>query len=58
MKTIESLLEKATTKGGFHEREKDEAKMLSELSHLDENFEDNVLNLMPIKPKSLQQAII
>jgi len=50
MKTVESLLEKAITKGGFHELEKDETKMLSELSHLAENYEDNVLKLMPIKP--------
>lgn len=40
MKTIESLLEKATTKGGFHELEKDEAKMLSKLFQLAEKSKD------------------
>jgi HTH-type transcriptional regulator / antitoxin HigA len=57
MKTIESLLEKATAKGSFHDLEKDEAKMLSYFSRFSENYEDNFLKLMPIKPKSLQQAI-
>jgi antitoxin component HigA of HigAB toxin-antitoxin module len=57
MKTIESLLEKATSKGGFHNLEKDESTMLSKLSQLAENYEDNVLVLMPLQPKTLQQAI-
>lgn len=55
--TIEGLLHKATKLGGFHKLEKDEAEMLSVLSKLVEDYEDNVLGLMPIKPKSLQEAV-
>ncbi|WP_194974714.1 helix-turn-helix domain-containing protein [Aquiflexum lacus] len=57
MKTIESLLEKATALGGFHELAKEEAMMLSTLSELAEAYEDNTLKLMPIKPNTLRQAI-
>jgi HTH-type transcriptional regulator / antitoxin HigA len=57
MKTIESLLEKATVIGGFHELSKEEAMMLSSLSELAEAWEDNTLKLMPIKPNTLRQAI-
>ncbi|WP_194776848.1 helix-turn-helix domain-containing protein [Pararhodonellum marinum] len=57
MKTIESLLEKATAIGGFHELAKEEAMMLSTLSELAEAYEDNTLKLMPIKPNTLRQAI-
>lgn len=57
MKTIESLLEKATVKGGFHELAKDEAAMLSNLSKLAEDYEDTALMLMPIRPKTLQEAV-
>lgn len=57
MTTIESLLEKATTKGGFHKLGKDEATLLAKLSQLAENYEDKILKLMPIQPKTLQQAI-
>lgn len=57
MKTIESLLEKATAIGGFHELAKEEAMMLSTLSELAEEYEDNTLKLMPIKPNTLRQAI-
>lgn len=57
MTTIESLLEKATKKGGFHELAKDEAAMLSNLSRLVEAYEDNTLMLMPIRPNTLQEAI-
>jgi HTH-type transcriptional regulator / antitoxin HigA len=57
MKTVESLLEKATVKGGFHELSKEESMMLSSLSELAENYEDSTLKLMPIQPNSLRQAI-
>jgi HTH-type transcriptional regulator/antitoxin HigA len=57
MKTIESLLNKATKAGGFHKLSTDEAAMLADFSKLAETYEDNVLKLMPIKPKTLQEAI-
>jgi antitoxin component HigA of HigAB toxin-antitoxin module len=57
MKTIDSLLEKATAKGGFHELSKDESEMLSELSKMAETYEDEILDLMPIRPNSLKQAL-
>lgn len=57
MKTIETLLEKATHIGGFHKLSKDEAAMLADLSKVAEAYEDNVLKLMPIVPKSLAEAI-
>ena len=57
MKTIESLLAKATGLGGFHLLPKEESGMLAKLSNLVEAYEDNVLQLMPIKPKTLQEAV-
>ena len=57
MKTIETLLEKVTGLGGFHMLPKEEAAMLTKLSKLAEDYEDNTLQLMPIKPKSLQEAV-
>lgn len=57
MKTIETLLDKATKKGGFHLLEKSEAQLLTNLSKLAEAYEDNEKALMPIRPKSLQQAV-
>ena len=57
MKTVESLLNKATKAGGFHKLSTDETAMLASLSKLAEAYEDNVLKLMPIKPKTLQEAI-
>ncbi|HMQ00154.1 MAG TPA: helix-turn-helix domain-containing protein [Cyclobacteriaceae bacterium] len=56
-KTIEELLNKATRAGGFHKLTANEADMLEQLSALAENYEDNVLKLMPIQPKSLQEAV-
>lgn len=55
--TIEALLGKATKLGGFHKLEKNEAEMLSSLSKLIEDYEDNILGLMPMKPKTLQEAV-
>jgi antitoxin component HigA of HigAB toxin-antitoxin module len=55
--TIEALIGKATKMGGFHTLEKNEALMLSSLSKLVEDYEDNILGLMPMKPKTLQQAV-
>lgn len=57
MKTIETLLEKATKLGGFHMLPKDESEMLAKLSKLAGNHEDNTMHLMPIKPKTLQEAL-
>ncbi|MCD9015189.1 helix-turn-helix domain-containing protein [Parachryseolinea silvisoli] len=57
MKTIESLLSKATKAGGFHHLTTEEATMLGDLSKLAETYEDGILQLMPIKPKSLKEAV-
>lgn len=57
MKTIETLLEKATGLGGFHLLPKEEAVMLAKLSKAAESYEDNIMHLMPIKPKTLQEAV-
>lgn len=57
MKTIETLLAKATRIGGFHKLSKDESAMLANLSRMAEAYEDNVLKLMPILPKTLAEAI-
>jgi HTH-type transcriptional regulator / antitoxin HigA len=57
MKTIDALLDKATKSGGFHKLAKEEAAMLNTLSRLAENYEDNVLELMPIRPKTLTEAV-
>ncbi len=57
MKTIEGLLEKATKIGGFHKLEKGEATMLASLSKQAETYEDNVLELMPMRPKTLKEAV-
>ena len=57
MKTIESLLNKATEAGGFHKLPAEEATMLGNLSKLAEAYEDNTLKLMPIMPKTLQEAV-
>lgn len=57
MRTIETLLEKVTKLGGFHMLPKEESDMLANLSKLAESFEDKTLQLMPIKPKTLQEAV-
>ncbi len=57
MKTIDGLLDKATKIGGFHKLEKEEADMLADLSKIAEAYEDNVLELMPIRPKTLKEAV-
>lgn len=57
MKTIETLLKKATDAGGFHMLPEEESGMLAKLSKLAEHYEDNTLKLMPIKPKTLQEAV-
>ena len=56
MKTIESVLNKATEAGGFHKLPAEEATMLDNLSKLAETYEDNTLKLLPIVPKTLQEA--
>lgn len=57
MKTIEGLLAKADQAGGFHKLPSNEVTMLADLSKLAEAYEDNILKLMPIKPKTLQEAV-
>lgn len=57
MKTIETLLEKVTKLGGFHLLPKEESDMLAKLTKLAESYEDNTMQLMPIKPKTLQEAV-
>ncbi len=57
MKSIEGLLQTATKKGGFHKLSKDESAMLANLSKLAEDYEDNGLKLMPVRPKTLQEAV-
>ncbi|CAN5590907.1 helix-turn-helix domain-containing protein [soil metagenome] len=57
MKTIETLLKKATDSGGFHMLPEEESSMLAKLSKLAEAYEDNTMQLMPIKPKTLQEAV-
>ena len=57
MKTIEGLLGKATRIGGFHKLEKTQADMLADLSKIAEAYEDNVLELMPIRPRTLKEAV-
>ena len=57
MRTIETLLEKVTKLGGFHMLPKDESDMLAKLSKVAEGYEDNTMQLMPIKPKTLQEAV-
>ncbi len=57
MKTIETLLEKVTRSGGFHLLPKEESAILAQLSKLAERYEDNMMKLMPIKPKTIQEAV-
>ena len=57
MKTIEGLLDKATKIGGFHKLDKAEGAMLADLSKIAETYEDNILQLMPIRPKTLNEAV-
>ena len=57
MKTIESLLNKATEVGGFHKLPAEKATMPGKLSKLAEAYENNTLKLMPIVPKTLQEAV-
>ncbi len=57
MKTIEGLLDKATKIGGLHKLDKTEAAMLADLSKIAETYEDSVLQLMPIRPKTLNEAV-
>lgn len=57
MKTIETLLGKATDMGGFHMLPKGESALLARLSNLAEGYEDNTMRLMPVKPKTVQEAV-
>ena len=45
---IEGFIQKATLRGGFQSLSKDESKELESLSLLAEQYEDNVLKLMPL----------
>jgi antitoxin component HigA of HigAB toxin-antitoxin module len=57
MYSIEALPSSATKKGGFHRLSKSESIILRSLSKLAEDYEDKVLNLMPIQPKTILEAI-
>ncbi len=48
MTLIETFIKKATDGGGFHSLSKIEADELSHISLLAEQYEDNVLKLMPL----------
>jgi HTH-type transcriptional regulator/antitoxin HigA len=48
MELINAILKKATAGGGFHALSKNEADELGHLSLLAEQYEDNVLKLMPL----------
>lgn len=54
---MESLLNAPTKKGGFHKLSKQESAILAKLSRLAEDYEDKGLQLMPIKPKTIQEAV-
>jgi HTH-type transcriptional regulator/antitoxin HigA len=47
--SIEKFISKATEGGGFNSLSATEAEELSHLSLLVELYEDNVLNIMPLK---------
>ena len=57
MKSIEGLLSKATTLGGFHRLSTADAALLEKLSLLAEVYEDKNLHLMPLRPRTLREAI-
>ena len=57
MKTIEALLSKATRMGGFHKLGKEDSAMLTNFSRLTEVYEDAELQLMPIRPRTLKEAV-
>lgn len=57
MKSVEGLLEKATRRGGFHRLSPPDAALLEKLSTLAEAYEDNVLRVMPIRPRTLGEAV-
>lgn len=57
MKTIEGLIAVATKKGGFHRMTQSDARMLSRLSRLAERYEDAVMRVMPVRPRTIQEAV-
>lgn len=57
MKSVEALLRKATRLGGFHRLPADDAVLLGRLSRLAEAYEDKVMRVMPVQPRTLQEAI-
>lgn len=57
MKSIEALLDKATRMGGFHRLPATDASLLEKLSGLAEAHEDKVMRVMPIRPRTLREAI-
>lgn len=57
MKTIESILKKATKAGGFHKLSAAEATLLGNLSKVAESYEDSTLKIMPIRPPTWQEAV-
>lgn len=57
MTTIDTMLDKVTKQGGFHTLSKEESSLLADLSKQVEDYEDNKLHLMPIKPKSIKEVV-
>lgn len=56
MALIEIFIKKATEGGGFNSLSKSEADELSHISHLAEQYEDNILKIMPI-PVSINAIV-
>jgi hypothetical protein len=50
-------LEKVTDIGGFHLLPKEETDMLAKFSRLAEGYEDSAMQLIPIRPKTLREAV-
>lgn len=57
MKSIEALLDKANRMGGFHRLPTADTALLEKLSTLAEGYEDNVMRIMPIRPRTLREAV-
>lgn len=57
MKTVEGLLDKATRAGGFQRLGSKDYALLKDLTRLAETYEDSVLTIMPIRPRTLEEAV-
>jgi len=57
MGLIEKYIEKAAEQGGFHALQKAETKELERLSLLAEQYEDNVLKIMPLPVATISSVV-